>query len=958
MSLAAGDRLDSYEILRPLGAGGMGEVWLARDLRLERHVAVKALPPDLTADPTRVKRFEQEARAASGLNHPNVCTIYALSVAADGRHLIVMEYVEGQTLRDRLMRGPLKHKELLDIAIQIGFALTAAHAAGVVHRDLKPENVMLRPDGFVKVLDFGLAKLTAADSDPAMPTRTLIRTDPGVAVGTVAYMSPEQARGPDVDTRTDVWAVGVLLYEAVAGRRPFSGPSTSDVLAAILEHDPPPLARFDPGVPPELQRIVTKALRKDPEQRYQVMKDLVLDLQALRDDLASGQRNARVSAPGNGTGMSQAVERPADGAASTPAKARRSGRMAAVAAAIVAVAGSAAWLWYARTPTRPAAPATRTGPAPLLDRALRKLTTGAGLQTGVTWSPDGRFIAYASDRAGNFDIWVQPIGGGDAVQITKERSQETQPDWSPDGSTIVYHSDRRGGGIYVIPALGGAERQLTSLGSFPKWSPDGTEVYCLLHDRLDVEPGPIRLYAVAAGGGQPTPVVSDFLAGGRYWYWVASHPDGRISALGWDKTLGFGFFTLPRTGGPPVSSKLPENFPLRSDPLGLAYARFQWDNTGRAVCFELLSNGLPQLWKAVVDPSTLDIVSMERLTRGTSHDTSAAWSRDGKHLAYTARTETTRLWMYPFDTLRGRILGPGRAVTEEDAIPCCVDVSLDGRRLLYGLVNEGGGVSELWLADLARATRELVSKSQPSSWWLAGAVSTDGSTVAYTRVRSDGKGGVGDMLPMLYSAGGGEQSIGVPQAGVLFLPYGWTPGGRELLGSFLSVKNAFPARLAVLPIDGPAAGRERILVSDANLALWQGRISPDGRWMTFVANRQSRPGHAEIFIAPFDRPSADRWMRVAHDHEWADKPRWAPDGRTLYFLSRRPGAYFNLWGNRFDPAAGRLLGDPFVITNMEAPARVISPDMSSTEIQVAARQVVLTMQTTTGNIWAIADVDR
>src|SRR5918994_5367813 len=212
MSLVPGTRLDNYEIVRALGAGGMGEVWLAKDLRLERHVALKLLPLDLTSDPTRVKRFEQEARAASALNHPNVCTIHALGVADDGRHYIAMEYVEGQTLRERLTRGALKRKEMLDIAIQIASALTAAHAAGVVHRDLKPENVVLRPDGFVKVLDFGLAKLVAVESDPTIPTRTVLHTDLGTAVGTVSYMSPEQARGERVDARTDVWALGVVLY--------------------------------------------------------------------------------------------------------------------------------------------------------------------------------------------------------------------------------------------------------------------------------------------------------------------------------------------------------------------------------------------------------------------------------------------------------------------------------------------------------------------------------------------------------------------------------------------------------------------------------------------------------------------------------------------------------------------------------------------------------------------------
>ena len=288
-----GESLGDYQLLTLLGAGGMGEVWAAHQQTLGRRVALKLLPEEVTRDPSRISRFEQEARAASALNHPNVAHIYALGQTADGQRYIAMELVEGETLRARLRSGHLPLPEAIRFAVQVAAALTAAHAVGVIHRDIKPENVMIRPDGFIKVLDFGLAKLVASSpSDVAAATRTMVHTDAGTVLGTAAYMSPEQVRGREVDQRTDIWSLGVMLYEMVAGRCPFAGESRSDVIAAILDREPAPLARFDPDVPSELQRIVGKALRKDRDERYQGMRDLLLDLQALREDLAGEARSS------------------------------------------------------------------------------------------------------------------------------------------------------------------------------------------------------------------------------------------------------------------------------------------------------------------------------------------------------------------------------------------------------------------------------------------------------------------------------------------------------------------------------------------------------------------------------------------------------------------------------------------------------------------------------------------
>jgi serine/threonine protein kinase/Flp pilus assembly protein TadD len=295
-----GTRLDGYEIRSQLGVGGMGEVYLAHDLKLDRKVALKILPAEVAANRQRMQRFVQEAKAASALNHPNILTIYEIG-ATGSTNFIATEFIDGETLRQSLRREPMKIGVVLDLTIQIATALSAAHQAGIVHRDIKPENIMLRRDGIVKVLDFGLAKLildNSADADTQAPTKPLLKTDPGMVVGTVIYMSPEQARGVEVDTRTDVFSLGVVLYEMVTGCSPFARSTSSEVLAALLsDTEPQPLARYSRDVPVELERIVSKALRKNREERYQTVKDLLLDLQNLKQELEFERRLERSLPP-------------------------------------------------------------------------------------------------------------------------------------------------------------------------------------------------------------------------------------------------------------------------------------------------------------------------------------------------------------------------------------------------------------------------------------------------------------------------------------------------------------------------------------------------------------------------------------------------------------------------------------------------------------------------------------
>src|SRR2546421_1716867 len=294
------ESISRYKILEKLGSGGMGDVYLAEDTKLGRKVALKLLAQELTQNRDRLSRFDQEAFAASALNHPNILTIYELGDEG-GRHFIATEYVEGQTLRKRLQTTPMEIVEVLNVAIQIAGALEEAHAAGIIHRDIKPENVMIRRNGHVKVLDFGLAKLMERQepeqADTEAVTRALVQTDAGMVLGTSQYMSPEQARGKPVDARTDIWSLGVVLYEMATGRAPFSGETKTDVIVAIAKNDPPPLVRFAPNAPAEFEWIVLKALRKDVDERYQTIKEFESDLKKLKQRIEFQSELSRSMGP-------------------------------------------------------------------------------------------------------------------------------------------------------------------------------------------------------------------------------------------------------------------------------------------------------------------------------------------------------------------------------------------------------------------------------------------------------------------------------------------------------------------------------------------------------------------------------------------------------------------------------------------------------------------------------------
>ncbi len=527
--LKAGQTLGSYEVLSFVSRGGMGEVYLAQDKRLGRKVALKLLASQFTKDSDRLHRFEQEARAASALNHPNIITIYEIR-EANSTLMIATEFVEGETLRQRLGGGEIDLDEALHVAIQIADALAAAHQAGIIHRDIKPENIMIRPDGYVKVLDFGLAKLVenASPMSAAEALTKPVKTGSGMIMGTVGYMSPEQARGLTVDARSDVFNLGAVIYEMVARQKAFEGETPSDILAAILKSEPPPLSHFTSEAPSELARIVTKALRKDREQRYQVVKDMLLDLKSLKEELEFQAKLDRSIAPGRTGEASATISQPQTLATGkTPASTdeiktaistithslsgeiRRHKVGAILAVTVIGVATIAGVFAFYRflNRSRPAAPANAE--APQILRA-EQITFSPGLNNYPALSPDGNSIAYSSDQSDSFEIYVkQIIPGGREIQLTSDGQQNFQAAWSPDGQRIAYYSRNRGG-IWLVPAVGGVPTQLTQFGSAPAWSHDGSVIAFQSNPIVDLGAGarnalpPSTIWTVSSQGGTPT----------------------------------------------------------------------------------------------------------------------------------------------------------------------------------------------------------------------------------------------------------------------------------------------------------------------------------------------------------------------------------------------------------------------------------------------------------------------
>ena len=824
--LAPDTELGTFQIVRLLGSGGMGEVYLARDLLLDRAVAIKVLH-DGAIEPRHLARFEREARAASTLNHPNVAYIYQLGETLDGRRYLAMEYVEGLPLDQRLVeRMPIA--EAVDIAIQLASALTAAHAAGIVHRDVKPANVIVRGDGLVKVLDFGLAKLIPSSASPRGATESLA-TEQGTLVGTADYMSPEQARGQDVDARTDVWALGVVVYEMVTGRRPFVGDTRADVQAAVLQGEPAPMTRDDAAVPPELERIVDKALRKDPGRRYQVMKDLLLDLEALQDHALPRERPERATmthdAPRRWVAWRRAVP----------------WGLTAFLGIVSTVVLLRAVLW----PERPAAATQR------VSIQLGTEGTLSATDAPVALSPDGTLLAFVARPSGGAPhLYVRHLDHLNATLLSGTDEAET-PSISPDGQWIAFFA---GGKLKKVPAAGGP---VVVLADAPQprgasWAEDGTIIFAP-HNRRG-------LMRVSSLGGQPRPLTTlangeishrfpQILPGGRAVLFTASTEvdiaaGAALAAV--DLASGTrttfhpsGYFGRYVPSGHVLYVQDDTLFALPFDPRRLAATGAAW----RLIDSVLTDGGRGCAQFAVSSTGTLAYVPGRNIFEARP----LAWM-DRSGVPAVVRAEPAE-WLNPDVSPDGRYIA--------------MDIRADGHRDIW--------VYEWARNSLTRVTTEPTNEEFPV--WTP-----DGTRIVY-RVFTSSTDPGGSSLAWKRADGTGAAQVLMRAPGML-RPGSWHPT-RPLLAYVAATPGREDDDVMILPIEGDDArgwvpGRPTAFVNGAARERAP-RFSPDGSWLAYGSNET---GPEQIYVQPFPGPggrtvvasgTGPAWSRTRHELVYTER---------------------------------------------------------------------------------------
>jgi Tol biopolymer transport system component/DNA-binding winged helix-turn-helix (wHTH) protein len=592
-------------------------------------------------------------------------------------------------------------------------------------------------------------------------------------------------------------------------------------------------------------------------------------------------------------------------------------------------------------------------PASSAQRALTRLTFDDGLQIGPTWSPDSRFIAYSSNRGGKFDIWVQQVSGGDPVQVTKGRGYNWQPDWSPDGKYIAYRSEDGDGGLFIVPALGGEglSRRIAPFGYSPHWSPDGSEILFQITQFIPWT----RFFVVRLDGTQPREILTEFQVKHRLPLLSAAwHPDGkRVSVWAQDAELVPTFWTVPVLGNEGVRSEVDPQVakPLSEVSMGgivdwAGDCKFSWAPSGNAIYFERTFRRARNLWKMTVEPGTLRGLAIERLTTGTGLDSELAISRDGKRLAFTAESQHVGAWLFPFDAIRGRVAGMGQQVTPAGMEAWGHSLTRDGKKLAFSAKRAGRW--ELWQRSLVDGREApIMADDRNSRGFLRW--SPDGERIAYTRDKT----AMGGESQIVVWNGSNEEPLTEPSA-LGKTVNDWSPDGKDLLiTQEASDTHAFEIwLLSATPVSGGKPASRKI-ISDPAYDLDQPRISADGQWIVYEAIRDLPTKlESKLFIT---RASGGPRTQITDGKHWDDKPRWSPDGKTIYFVSGHKG-FYNVWGLRFDPAQGKIIGDVFQVTAFENPALMISQHIPAVSLSLAQDKLVLTMSQTSGSIWVLDNV--
>ena len=799
MALQPGSRLGPYEILAPIGAGGMGEVYRARDPRLGREVAIKVLPASFSNDGDRLRRFEQEARAAGILNHPNITAVHDIGTF-DGAPYIVTELLDGETLRSRMAGGALAPRRAIDYAIQIAHGLAAAHGKGIVHRDLKPENLFVTKDGRVKILDFGLAKLTQHDtvrSQTDLPTAAL-STEPGVVMGTLGYMSPEQVRGRASDARSDIFSFGTVLYEMLSGRKAFHGDSAADTMSAILREDPPELSSTGRGFPPALDRIVRHCLEKDPEARFHSAHDLAFDLSAL-----SG------SQPGETLAAPAAVRRAKPTAIA----------LVVLSAAVLALAAAL----FLR-PNRSSGP---EGTSPL-GRFTIPIPPGtayspAEISRGLAISPDGTRLVMETSVKGRSQLYLRELASEKAVPLEGTFGASV-PFWSPDGKFIAFFAD---GKLKKLPVAGGPVEEICEAlyGWVGTWSREGTILFA------QIPPGVPGIMRVSEGGGKATAILAPKAAVAM---WPQFLPDGR-------RFLYLGMRLEDPTGRFVTREVLVSSLdsPAESRVVGRLDSRFEYAPSGHL----LYARGGNLFAQPFDEKRAVFTGEPVPIAEGINHffgpgNASFSVSQAGVLAYETAPTPSRLVWYDRKGVASGELGQP--AVVEG------LRISPDGRRVAADILNNRTGTSDVWVFDLVSAVSTRLHSDALDE--VLPVWSPDGGKLLY---RSDLKG-----PPDI-----GEIVVGQPDSErlILELPGVQQPEDISADGRLLVFLNdvGMIADIWLLPLAGERKPIPwlRSVFNERNP-----RFSPDAQWIAYDSDES---GDTEIYVARTEGGGAKRRLSPA-----------------------------------------------------------------------------------------------